>query len=447
MKNIFFLLLITVVAGTVGCKKLTDVVDREPPNNLVPVNVVRNAEDARNLLNGAYAMLNDQYYYLSLPEKIPAMMAGTLAQRTGFSQFQDNAILEELAEVNSCWVAMYKLINQANWVIQLVDQLPASEISAAEKESIIGQAYALRAMGHFDALRFFGQHFDTASQFGVVLATQPSNFVTRNIRRSTVSEVYNQVIADFDVAIAKAPAFSKTIYLSKTAAKGLKARVLLHKGDYAGAAVLADEVIATGGRTLSPTFARVFSDGFASTEMIFMRGTDAVSFASDRKRFTYTNLTIIASNWFKTFMTGDPRIAATYTPASSLVLKVNNAGFFAPTYYLRLAEMYLIKAEGLARSGASVAVAKAPFLIVRSRAFGSAQTSPSTTIPQLLEEIFNENIKELAFENGNELTAAIRFDKLKTIKPAVLSSDQYILPIPEAERTGNALFGPQNPGY
>jgi starch-binding outer membrane protein, SusD/RagB family len=444
MKIIFYFIFII---SLFGCKKLTNVIDREPPNNLVPENVVNNVQDARNLLNGAYAMLNDQYYYLSLPEKIPALMAGTSSLRTGSSQFQLNAVLPDLAELNSCWVALYKLINQANWVIKLVAALPNTEITDAERQSIIGQALALRAMGHFDALRFYGQHFDVNSKYGVVILTEPSNFTTRHVKRSTVAEVYNQILTDLDAAIEKAPVFSKSIYMSKTAAKALKARVLLHKGDYTAAATVADDVIVTGGRTLSPTYARVFSDGFAATDMIFMRGTDTVSYTADRKKFTYGNLANVASTWFKTLMTGDPRIAATYTAATGLILKVNNVTFFATTYYIRLAEVYLIKAEALARSGAALTDAKAPLLTVKTRAYGTAQTSPATTIDQLLDEIFNEYIKELAFENGTELTAAIRFNKLKTIKPSVLNVNQYILPIPETELSGNNLFGEQNPGY
>ena len=90
---------------------------------------------------------------------------------------------------------------------------------------------------------------------------------------------------------------------------------------------------------------------------------------------------------------------------------------------------------------------KAPLLVVRSRAFGSPHTSAAATMDELLDEIYKEIVKELAFENGSEWFAAIRFNKIMTIKPTVTSQDQFILPIPEAEIQGNALFGVQNPGY
>ena len=447
MKNIFLISFLIILLT--GCKKLTDVIDRNPPNNLVPENVAHTAEGARNLLNGAYAMLHDQYYYMHISEMIPATMSGYMA-RNGFLvnlQFRDNNVQPDLADVNNSWIAIYKLINQANWVIQLVEELPEGEMSQAEKNSITAQARALRAMGHFDALRFFGQYYDVNSAFGVIIRTEPVNFTTRYIARSTVAEVYEHVLSDLDFAIQNGPAFSKPIFMSGLAAKALKARVLLFKGEYAAAAATADEVISSNARSLSPTYDKVFSDGFNSSEMIFMRATDEVTFTLDRKKFTYGSRHGIASPLFKNLMAGDPRIAATYSPANSAILKVNNDTFFSPTYFLRLSQMYLIKAEALARSGAALDEAKAPLLVVRSRAFGSPQTSAAATMDELLDEIYKEIVKELAFENGSEWFAAIRFNKIMTIKPTVTSQDQFILPIPEAEIQGNALFGVQNPGY
>ncbi|QEH43853.1 RagB/SusD family nutrient uptake outer membrane protein [Chitinophaga sp. XS-30] len=447
MKNILCIIFIALLLG--GCTKITDVIDREPPNNLVPENVAKNAEGVRNLLNGAYAKLHDQYYYMVLTEVIPGALSGTIARNGSLVnlQYVDNAVLPTLAEVNNCWVAMYKMINQANWVIQLVNELPEGEMAQAERETITAQARALRAMAHFDALRFFGQFYDVNSPWGVVIRTEPADFTTRNIARSTVAEVYNQVLSDLDYAIEKAPDFSTPVFISKTAAQAIKARVLLFRGDYGEAAAMADDVISGGKRKLSATYAKVFSDGFSSTEMIFMRATDAITFTGDRKRFTYGNRHAIASPWFKTFMAGDPRIPATYTASNSAIVKTNNAAHFAPSYFFRLAEMYLIKAEGLARSGAPIADAKAPLDSIITRAYGTPQTSPATTREALLNDIYAQIIKELAFENGSEWFAGIRFDSIMSVKPTVVDVDQYILPIPEAETMSNPFFGDQNPGY
>ncbi|ACU02948.1 MULTISPECIES: RagB/SusD family nutrient uptake outer membrane protein [Pedobacter] len=446
MKRILYILLLNILFC--GCGKLTNVLDVDPPNNLTPENVAKNKEGLRNLLNGAYAQLHNQNYYLHV-EAIPATLGGTMQRGASFPdvQYQDNNLNQTIANVNNLWMAFYKMINQANWVIQLANELPAGEISDIEKEQIIAQAQGLRGMATFDALRFFGQYYDVNSPYGVLVRTEVVDFTNRHLKRSTVAETYTQVLTDLDEAIAKAPNFTKPIYISKTAAKAFKARVMLYKGDYAMAAQLAEQVITDGTRSLSPTFARVFSDGFNSSELIFMRATDAVTYTADRKKLTYSNGGVLVSAWLKTFMAGDPRAALSFNATSNLVLKVNNTTFFAPTYFIRMAEMYLIKAEGLARTDAALADAKIPLQTVRSRAFGTPQLSLATTKPALLDEIHAEIIKELCFENGSDWFANQRFDKIKTIKPKVTSVNQYILPIPQSEILSNNLFGPQNPGY
>ncbi|HEY8389170.1 MAG TPA: RagB/SusD family nutrient uptake outer membrane protein, partial [Parasegetibacter sp.] len=138
----------------------------------------------------------------------------------------------------------------------------------------------------------------------------------------------------------------------------------------------------------------------------------------------------------------------TYNTANNNIIKVYNTAFNVPTYYLRLAEMYLIKAEGLARTpSATLDEAKEPLERIRQRAFGVPTPSAATTKEELLEEIYLEIIKELSFENGADWFAAIRFNKIMTIKPTVNNVNKYILPIPDAEILSNTEFGPQNPGY
>lgn len=445
MKRFLTIALLAVLFSS--CSKLTDVLDVTPPNNLTPDNVANNKEGARNLLNGAYALMHNQYYYLHT-EIVPAALGGTMTRVTAPDiQYQNNALTPAVPNLNNFWVAFYKIINQSNWVIQLINGLPQGELTDTEKEQMIAQARGLRAMAMFDALRYFGQYYNNNSPYGIVVRNETVDFTTRHIKRSTVAESYAQVLSDLDYAIEKAPDFTRPIYISKTAAKAFKARVMLYKGEYATAAKLADEVITDGKRSLSPTFASVFSTGFNSTEMIFMRATDAVTFVTDRKKLTYPNGAINVSAWLKTFMTGDPRAALTFNASTNRVLKVNNEASFSPTYFIRLSELYLIKAEGLARADAPLADAKLPLQAIRSRAFGTPQLSLATTKSALLDEIHAEIIKELCFENGSDWFANVRFDKIKAIKPSVTDVNQYILPIPETETLSNNLFGPQNPGY
>ncbi len=445
MKKI--LIYITLVFFITSCE-LTNVLENNPPNTLVAENVVQSQEDALALLNGAYSRLvsrTSNAYYERI-EEIPSVLIGSMSE-FGFSgrSFEENDILFDNVQIRFFWTIFYELINLSNNVITLTSELDDSEFSGNNKAEIIGEAHFLRAMATFDALRYFGQFYDQNSNLGIVLRTESANFVTRDKARSTVAACYAQIIADLDFSIANAPDFSISYRGSKTAAKALKAKVLLFQGKYAEAANLANEVINEGTRNLEADFSSVFDNGLNSSEIILMTYRDADSEAdqNNRKRF-YTGRASTTS-WFPALMAGDSREMFTYD--GSTLLKVNHEATFRPTYFMRLAEMYLIQAEGLLRSGASLTASKAPLDVIRNRA--GIGDSPATTIAELEDDIFNEIARELAFENGSEWFAAIRFDKAMTLTPTITSVNQYILPIPEREIAGNGALtlADQNPGY
>ncbi|TPN82770.1 RagB/SusD family nutrient uptake outer membrane protein [Aquimarina algicola] len=444
-KNIAILI---IIFFTFSCS-LTDSIDQDPPNNLVPENVVQNEDDARAILNGAYSKIisfSSSHYYM-YSELIPSALIGSMSRVSASAtdeQFSENDILFDNGTVNAFWSIFYGVIDASNTAIALTDQLPESEITLETKKEIIGEAHFIRAMATFDALRYFGQFYDTNSSLGVILRTEPVNFVTRSKSRSSVTESYDQIINDLNIAIADAPDFSVSYRASKTAARALKARVLLFMGRYAEAAALANEVIIEGTRSLSPDFTSVFDEGLDSTEMILMTYRDENSDVDDnnRKRF-YPGRA--GTTWFPVLMGEDPRAAVTFN--AGRVLKTNNVDTFRPTYFIRLSELYLIQAEALLMSGASVETSKIPLDIIRNRA--GIDNTAATTVEELKNDIFNEYVKELAFENGSEWFAAIRMNKAMELKPSITSENQYILPIPEKEIEGNELISlaDQNPGY
>lgn len=432
----------------VGCE-LTDVVDQDPPNNLVPENVVQNSEDAEALLNGVYSTIisyTSAHYYM-YSELIPGALSGSMSD-IGFGssngEFEQNDVHFDNFNLNSYWMILYKVINGANNTISIVGDLPESEFSGGRKSEIIGEAHFLRAMATFDALRYFGQFYDTGSELGIIVRTEPVNFVTRAKERSTVQESYDQILSDLDYAIQNAPDFSVTYRASKTAAMALKARVLLFMGNYSEAAQVADAVIQAQVRSLDPDFPSVFNSGLNSSEMIFMthRHADSDTEDNNRKRFYSGDA---GTTWLPEVMADDPRQPFTYEGTE--ILKTNNEETYRPTYFIRLAEMYLIKAEALARTGASVEEIQEPLNVLRNRV--GLEDSEATTLEEVKEEIFQEWVKELVFENGSEWFAAIRFEKIMELKPEVTSEDQFILPIPEDEIFGNAALelSDQNPGY
>ncbi|MGY0408585.1 MAG: RagB/SusD family nutrient uptake outer membrane protein, partial [Polaribacter sp.] len=121
------------------------------------------------------------------------------------------------------------------------------------------------------------------------------------------------------------------------------------------------------------------------------------------------------------------------------------------TYYFRYPELYIMKAELLARTGASIVDAIAPINTMHSK-----RTNPSlpalnpSTQQELMDMIFKEYFLETFLENGSEFFAALRFGTagkpwIETIKDGkVLQENKICYPIPNAEMLNNQLMV-QNP--
>ena len=96
------------------------------------------------------------------------------------------------------WAEIYELINMTNLMINAEFEPPAAV--QEDYDNYIGQAYALRALAHFDLVRLFAQTYtftSDASHIPIVTEFAPNELPTRN----TVVEVYEQVISDFETEL------------------------------------------------------------------------------------------------------------------------------------------------------------------------------------------------------------------------------------------------------
>jgi hypothetical protein len=118
---------------------------------------------------------------------------------------------------------------------------------------------------------------------------------------------------------------------------------------------------------------------------------------------------------------------------------------------MRLAEVYLIRAEARARSGANTAGAQADYNTVHQRGVSDA---PNTTLTgtDLLDAILLERRLELCFE-GQRLWDLMRNkqDIVRTQCTSIICFIEYgnhavIFPIPQAELDANPNIEP-NPGF
>jgi hypothetical protein len=443
MKNT--IILFTILTGVLfgSCD---DALDVQPENYLFEDQLVTDDKSAQTSLVGVYTQLNWTYYqYL---EVMLPLMDGSLTTTSTwiFGEASDNNFDPTNGSYNSVYEWPYYIINSANATITAVTGNTA--VSDGERERILSEAYFLRAFGHYVALRSFGQFFDLSSSYGIVLKDIVSTVENSKKARSTVQESYDFILNDLNTSIEKNAAFTYNYYASSTAAKSFKANVLLYMGgdsNYEEAIALADEVINSGDVELESNFEDIFINGVANSEVIFSR----INGEGQANKLSYYYQSLVkTSAWLQDYLIDDPRKEASYNTSTLALKKIYSSDVSGgPANYMRLGEVYLIKAECQARLN-RLADSEETLNIIRNRAYADAAPELEyNTQDELLDLIFDEYVKELCFETGAVWFAAIRHGKVEEIKENVTSTDQYIFPIPISELETNEAFGEQNPGY
>ncbi len=153
------------------------------------------------------------------------------------------------------WKSPYIVIGRANRIIAAAESGALTD--AAENKATIDQyaaeAKVLRALAHFDLVRIYGKPYteDQGASLGVPLVTEVLESGAKPAR-STVKEVYTQVIKDLTEAINSNALETEADpgYVTVWGAKAILSRVYLNMGDYANALTTAEDIIKNSGAKL-----------------------------------------------------------------------------------------------------------------------------------------------------------------------------------------------------
>ncbi|HWC53160.1 MAG TPA: RagB/SusD family nutrient uptake outer membrane protein [Chitinophagaceae bacterium] len=478
-----FVLSIIVATVTTSCKKsFYDLVpyDGSPANG----NIASDA-DLNVLANGMYAGLRSvNLYGRTLPVK-GDLAADNVYLKNGNSgrylPFRDFNETTADASAGGVWNAAYSSIKDANLIINCT--LPSSPVV----DELKGEAYAVRALMHFELVRNFATPFtvdQNAAGIPIVTAYNQSALPARN----TVKEVYDQIIADLNQAyslISLNQGQSITInttsfvremnseFISKYAAKGLLAKVYMTMGDWNNAKAAAMDVITNSGFSLVD--AGDYTGYWANpagrtdrTETLFEVSSDAASNLSSNQLSAFYQQPPIG--YGDLWITDDLYNQYSATDVRKDVILIGNSGgntvYFNNKYsntanpadkddtkVLRYADVVLILAEAYANLNDD-ANAKI-YLNDVAEARDPSFTGFTSTGAQLKADIINERRKELAFE-GDRYWDLMRLNQpitnhLKTQNPyqalPIATNDIHrIFPIPQAEVDVNPNIA-QNAGY
>ena len=148
------------------------------------------------------------------------------------------------------WELGYRVIGNCNKIIEIIQGL--GNESTREQTIMMGENYYLRALSYFLLVNEFAQPYSNnpTQNPGLPLKlTSDPNDLPQS--RSTVAEVYDQVVLDLKDAITyltlqQGETPKSNIYATKEAAEALLARVYLYMENWDGAWEMANKVITSG---------------------------------------------------------------------------------------------------------------------------------------------------------------------------------------------------------
>lgn len=438
-----------------------NVLDQDNPNDVEQTTVFETADGVRAAKTGMYASLQTRGYYGGYF----AMAADAYSDNAATGGYFVNSLDEMGAKaltssniiVEEVYVSVYNSINLANNILANIDN-SALGFEAQERNTIKGEALFVRALGHFDALRTWGEHWDQTSEYGVPVVTKPQGF-SDVLPRSTVTRTYDAILADLEAADAALKGIDNGKgYVSEYAVKALLARVYLYAGNKTKAAEYAGTVIDSKNYSLfaKDDFKNIYTNR-QTDESIFELVFDPQN-RSNFNYFTYsrlealrTELTFMVSkdlnDFFKT-RKDDIRASTTdyvnvgeksgISPDGRSEKYRGEQTKDNPAYVLRYAEMLLIRAEGKGVAGLSDLNT-----LREARGMEAIKASEVATATAYSDAVQAERRAEFNMEGHRYFDLA----RLQKVSEILGTGVLPVFPIPYRELAATNFKVKQYPGY
>ncbi|HOU95170.1 MAG TPA: RagB/SusD family nutrient uptake outer membrane protein [Bacteroidales bacterium] len=442
-KYIYLTILSVPLLLVTACDKLLEL---EPSQNVSENTALGSDENIKSVLIGAYSLFDDPGIYGGNLLRNAELLGGNgEILWTGTSDDPRQIFYKTISATNSDvlaqWVDSYEVINTCNNIVSALEVVKNDDRNRVE-----GEALFLRALIYFDLVRFFGMPYEAGiinNQPGVPIVLKPSRGIDKKsyVLRNSVEQVYIQVITDLKAAAAKLPE-ENGVFASRGSANALLARVYLQKGDYDNARKTANEVISSNKYTLLTDYADVFNQYYNTPEDIFATqimppesyNSMTIFFSIPEFGGNYGDIEILDSH-LSLYPAGDRRKDLFFSGNGAMRCgKWNN--LYGRVNLIRLAEMYLIRAESNIRLGAPY-VGATPlddYNTIHTR----AGLTPASSVT--LNDIILERRLELAFEGH-------RIHDIKRLKENVgtwtYNDTMLVFPIPARELEVNPMLKSQ----
>lgn len=433
-----YVLILASVLMFISCDKE---LDKTPYASLTEEELISSPENFTSAVRGLYTgfigrdrdMYND--YYGSDMFSVPDILTdnviinqnGRQSKRTLFNWLYNASSYSGF----DLYADAYKIVRRANFIIANSDKLQDGDF----KNDILGQAYAARALAHFDLVRTYApiptQSATANAALGVAYVKTVD--LSQKPSRNTVAEVYTEVINDLTTAESLISNTSSNSRFSKNSINALLSRVYLYNGEYQKSIDAANNV--TGTVCSRDNFANLWVDesdqGILLQFLIRIKDDRAIG-----TEYSQTNGNtgavrseyVVSYDFYQLFGSTDIRTSTYISTSAFSGISYNHvAKYFGKkgqvnnivnAKVLRMAEVMLNKAEAYTKLPTpNDAAALVALDAVRSQRY-SGFTSGGETGDALKKAIALEKRLEFAFESH-------RFYDLKRNNQGVTRSDAF----------------------
>ncbi|SEL39173.1 RagB/SusD family nutrient uptake outer membrane protein [Parapedobacter koreensis] len=521
MKKIFLLLIITSILTSCG----TDFIDLAPPSNLNSSTFYKTQQDINQATLSAYASLrtlyNGSFYRLGeirSDNTTYSWLAGNPANEKGVDEFA-SPLLPENSFLQDCWNDSYHTILRCNLVLGRSDAASFTSESEHLRTQYKAEASFIRALTYFWLNRVFGGQAQNGQLLGVIKVDREiTPDESYELSRVPLEEIYDLIVADLQYAEANLPeAYSAGDRgrATKGSAAALLGKVYmtmagypLNKGnEYYNLAIgKFQQVIGSGSYSLLSGYDDVFdvnnkNNAESIFEIQYMKGAPGGDTGSPwnnnfAPRFSDKEVVLVGDksgqnaptqDMSDAYETGDPR---KYVSMRDGWINAQTGAFerdkYVRKYYdvatsgsdngnnwieLRLADIYLLYAEALVRTGGDKTTALSYVNDIRERArntpgdpgierpanlLADYQLTDFANDQQLLLAIERERRVELAFENhrwfdlvrtGRAEEVMVAEQRADGYNPFTWSDNALAYPIPMTVMQSNPQQIIQNNGY
>ena len=219
-------------------------------------NLIQSVEDLKIATQGVYEILSSGVYYQGEYTFIADLMGDHMMEPAWGSQHMKFYYAYGFSKVRSetaFYRTIYLGLQDINLILEKSSKLPES----AQKNALMSELRALRALMHFDLVRMYGPLYCNLGKgslkqdaLGIRIAKEPIKDMRAIFYRDKTADVYSFIKSELEEVVSNLPKTKRNGYLNYWAGRAIYAKVCLYMEDYKSALAAAEEIISSSGLKL-----------------------------------------------------------------------------------------------------------------------------------------------------------------------------------------------------